>query len=251
MKRLGLIVAVAVGIGVALGVTSKRPDHITLSAGSASQMGTNGMFMATLDISNDGPADRLLSVSSPEAPGIRLVNPAGHDAALVVPGKGKAQLAMDGAHMMLRADPAAFPAGAFLPVALTFEHAGEVVARLQNTGPSSMRHGAADGVSEAPAPSVKLDWVTPPGPEGGTMRLNIENLEVASVPDGTPHVPGEGHAHAYLNGLKLGRLYEETFEIGALLPGDYRLTVSVNTHDHRPYLVEGAPVQAVLEFSIP
>ena len=251
MKRFGLIVAVSVGIAVALFVASDRPDHITLSVGKAMQMGPDGFFVASLDIVNDGPADQLIGVASEDVLGISIMNQTGGSAPMVVPGADTAQLAMDGAHMMVQAVPSDFPEGGFLPVTLTFEKAGEVTARLQNTGPTAMRHGMMEGVAEEPAPVVRLDWAIGPNAEGGTLEVAFENMAVVQVPEGTEHVPGEGHAHVYLNGLKLGRVYDEPFEIGALLPGTYQIVVSVNAHDHRPYLAGGEPVQAALEFSIP
>lgn len=251
MMRIGLVVVVAIGIAAAAFVSASRPDHITLSAGKAARMAADGMFMASLDIANDGPADKLLSVSSPDALGISVMNHAGHGAPMVVPGSDTAQLAMDGAHLIVQVVPSDFPEGGFLPVTLEFEAAGKVNARLHNTGPSAMRHGGAEGVTSEPAPTLALDWAEGPGAAGGVLRVAVENLQIVQVPDGTAHVPGEGHAHAYLNGLKLGRVYGEAFEIGALLPGDYTLMVSLNTHDHRPYLVDGTPVADVLKFTIP
>tara|TARA_R110002074_G_scaffold3594_5_gene18769 strand:+ start:5876 stop:6148 length:273 start_codon:yes stop_codon:yes gene_type:complete len=65
------------------------------------------------------------------------------------------------------------------------------------------------------------------------MTLNTQNFTFIRAEDGAAHVPNQGHAHVYLNGLKLGRLYAETFELGALSPGKYKLSVALNSNDHK------------------
>ena len=59
-----------------------------------------------------------------------------------------------------------------------------------------------------------------------------------------PHVPGVGHAHLYLDGVKLQRLYHRDATIGALPPGSYLVRVTLNTNDHRVYMHKGAPISA-------
>lgn len=244
----GLVIVVLIAAGVFL--MQERSDHITLSAGKAVPMGDGGMFMATLDIANDGPADQLLSVSSPSAVEVSVMNPNMMDAPLIVPGGQGAQLAMDGAHLVLRTEEDTFPEGGFLPITLTFAKAGQVTARLQNSGASTMDHNAP-GVLDTPAPVITLSWAEGPGATASVVQITTKNMTFVQVDEDAAHVPGEGHAHAYLNGLKLGRVYSDRFALGALMPGDYVLAVSLNTHDHRPYLDDGEPVRQTLEFRIP
>ncbi|MEC8197159.1 MAG: hypothetical protein VX228_12815, partial [Pseudomonadota bacterium] len=59
-----------------------------------------------------------------------------------------------------------------------------------------------------------------------------------------PHVPGTGHGHIYINGLKLGRLYSPTTTIGNLPPGQHEIRVTLSTNDHRAYVVNDIPVTA-------
>ena len=77
-----------------------------------------------------------------------------------------------------------------------------------------------------------------------------EYSNFVDVPMGTPHVPGTGHAHLYLNGLKLGRLYVPSARIGALPPGDHMVRVTLNANDHRAYVVDGDPVTAIAPLSV-
>jgi len=60
--------------------------------------------------------------------------------------------------------------------------------------------------------------------------------------------PGEGHAHLYLNGRKIARLYGPAHHLDALAPGD-RLRVELNANDHRPLTVAGQPL--AVELTVP
>ncbi|GAA6175374.1 copper chaperone PCu(A)C [Sulfitobacter pacificus] len=211
------------------------------------------MYMVTLTVENTGAPDVILSASTPDADMITVVNPQHSGSVLVVPGESQGILAMDGAHVMLRMDD--FAEGSFIPLTLTFENAGEVVTRLQNAGVTTMSHDPSTGVATEPAPSVSLQATDAPNADGFSLRIEVENFtfyrpkdEFAEDP---AHVAGQGHGHLYLNGLKLGRVYEPGFDIGQLPAGDHVLEVALNTNDHRPYLAaDGRPVVARLEIQV-
>lgn len=208
------------------------------------------MFMVGLRIENSGSADRLIGVSSPAAQNVSIMNPGGNGSAIVIPKNGAGILAMDGAHIMLMTKPDTFAQGAFIPLNLTFENAGTVSTRVQNSGVAPMNHGQSNGVTEDPAPELALSWKNQPDQGGATLQLATSNFTFVRAGDGAEHSPNEGHAHVYLNGLKLGRVYEEAYKIGALSPGKYELTVALNTNDHRPYLMNSRIVSKTLEFEL-
>ena len=211
----------------------------------------NQMFMAGLKIKNNGDPDRLIAVSSPSAKSVVIMNPGHEKANIIIPANGSSILAMDGAHIMLMTTPGTFEQGAFIPLNLIFENAGTVSIRVKNTGVTTMNHGKSNGVSEDPAPELSLSWKTPPKKNGATVQLDTRNFTFLRAKDDAVHLPNEGHAHVYLNGLKLGRLYEKTYVVGPLSPGSYALSVALNSNRHRPYLNEGAIVESTLVFEIP
>ena len=108
----------------------------------------------------------------------------------------------------------------------------------------------SNSVSETPAPTLELNWEDVPTKNGAKLRLETNNFTFSRTDDGAAHVPNEGHAHLYLNGLKLGRLYSNIYQIGALSPGNYTLSVSLNSNDHRPYVSDSGPVMGALIFEI-
>lgn len=251
IRRIAAIVILgACAVGLYLGLSTAQPSITIENAKAVPVEGRDGMFMVTLDMVNQGSASTFAGASSPEAQMVMVMNP-GHDgAALVVPGGGKGSLAMDGAHLMLRGGGDGFSEGGFLPLTVTFENGQQIATRVIHSGAATMDHGA-DGVAVTPAPTLTLIPPNRVDAKGFEIRLSVENFAFVRVTDGTPHVPGEGHAHIYLNGLKMGRLYDTRFDVGALSPGSYDLRVALNSHDHRPYLADGVPVAAQFAFTIP
>ena len=56
------------------------------------------------------------------------------------------------------------------------------------------------------------------------------------------HVAGEGHAHVYVNGKKIARLYSPWLHIAELPAGKTVVKVSLNSNDHRPLFVGDKPL---------
>ena len=252
MKRLMIIGCVLAATLAAYVLLQDRAAPITLTDATATAGSSVApAFMVAMTIENSGPPDRLIQVSSPSGAMVSIMNSDNADAPLVIPGEGSASLAMDGAHLMIMGADAAFAEGAFLPVTLTFENAGDVSTRVENIGTMAMGHAMTNGVQEDPAPSLEITAVTAPSPDGFDIALEVTNFTFTQGEENADHVPNEGHAHVYLNGLKLGRLYDQTYRIGALPPGGYDLTVALNTNDHRPYLDANEPVIGRLTFTIP
>jgi len=56
------------------------------------------------------------------------------------------------------------------------------------------------------------------------------------------HVPSEGHAHLYIDGKKVTRLYGEWYHIPSLSPGTHKITVTLNANSHEDLMVKGKVV---------
>lgn len=107
-------------------------------------------------------------------------------------------------------------------------------------------HMHDEGVeAAAPFPAVSLEVVEDPK-SGWNVRVEAGDFTFAPQHASTPHVSGEGHAHLYVDGRKVARLYGEWFHLGEdLAAGEHQVRVELNTNDHVPYLAEGRPVEAV------
>ena len=107
-------------------------------------------------------------------------------------------------------------------------------------------HGEGLNLPDTPdAPTVSA--VLRPDPRSG-WNLHVQTRNFAFAPEraSTPNMPGEGHAHVYVNGEKVARLYGEWLHIESLPDGNVELRVTLNTNDHSAIAVEGVPVEAVL-----
>lgn len=256
MKRLLVFFGVAaVGLFLYLQLAPTK-GAIAVTDARAMPMGASGkMFMVSLTMRNEGAAVALIGASSPSGAKVSLMNPE-NSGPLIIPAKGQGHLAMDGAHMMLTVPKQDFEEGTFKSVSLDFDDGTSVVARVLRpaAGDDSMggmHHGAALAVEATPSPILALTVLETPSSEGFEVGLGLENFEFLVAADDAEHVPNQGHAHVYLNGLKLGRLYEDTLRVGGLKSGDYSLRIGLFTNDHRPYGLAGDPVEAVYTFSIP
>jgi hypothetical protein len=92
------------------------------------------------------------------------------------------------------------------------------------------------------APAVQLT-VTPDPVTGWNARLVTQNFGFTpELVNQEITLPGQGHAHIYLDGEKIGRVYGEWFYLPQLTPGDHQIKVSLNGNSHNPYSYDGVEV---------
>ena len=65
------------------------------------------------------------------------------------------------------------------------------------------------------------------------------------------HEPGAGHAHIYVDGVKIGRVYGPGYDLTGLEPGERHIRVTLNSNDHKQLAVNGEPVEASATVTIP
>ncbi|MEM8950872.1 MAG: copper chaperone PCu(A)C [Pseudomonadota bacterium] len=226
----------------------READHLLITGAAASPLDDGGAA-AFLTIENRGAPDRLIDVASPIADA-SLYSP-GDDKGPPVP-VGVSSLAPDSAHIRLQGSGETFQDGALIPLTLTFAEAGPVTAKAKLIDPKA-RGDAEDvglfGIGDIcivgdgePAPSLGLSVEK----DGEGWRVLIETEEFTFSKDFVDlyHVPGMGHGHLYVGGMKMGRLYEPEAYIGALPKGQHEIRVTLNTNDHRAYVVDDVPVTA-------
>lgn len=245
MRPMVMLGALAV-CAVALWLWAPQKAMLIATDAVATPMAGGNGAMLTVKITNDGDADVLTDVSVTGAVRADLVGATG---ALAIPGDGAGTLAMDGAHVMARMENNAWQDGGFLPLTLQFASGAKVATRARIETGMVMDHSLAGGQVAQPAPGLEIA-LQHIGARKVAITVSVQNFRFVLKDGMAAHVDGEGHAHVYLNGLKLARLYSSEFETGALPPGKYALRVSLNTNDHRPYLDGGQPVSRTLAFVI-
>ena len=126
-------------------------------------------------------------------------------------------------------------AGTALP---THDHASH-----DHGSPAAHAHGAPLVLAaDDAAPTVNIEVL--PDPESGwNLHVATTNFRFAPESAGAANAPGEGHAHVYLDGIKLARIYGAWHHL-ATLPDNGELTVALTANDHSPLVVGSTPVAA-------
>ncbi len=93
----------------------------------------------------------------------------------------------------------------------------------------------------APAVSIKVEK---DALAGWNVYVAVENFRFAPELVNQVNTPNEGHAHLYLNGRKITRLYGTAFHIDGMKPGENVVSVSLNANDHSDLVLGGEPIQA-------
>jgi len=116
-----------------------------------------------------------------------------------------------------------------------------------------MSQGTAQGGAHAHADNLMLDGdatvpeltiqVLEDVVSGWNLKLDVSNFRFAPENAGLAHVPGEGHAHVYVNGVKIARIYGVWMHI-ASLPEGAVVEVTLNANDHRQLAVGDQPIKA-------
>ena len=104
--------------------------------------------------------------------------------------------------------------------------------------------------AEGAAPTLAISLAKDPV-AGWNLRLQTTNFHFAPEHAGCADAPGEGHAHLYLNGEKVSRLYGPWAHIAELPAGETIISVSLNANSHAAIAVDGTPVSASVTVQAP
>jgi len=110
-------------------------------------------------------------------------------------------------------------------------------------------HSALLENGDVPTPSV--DFVlTKDTAAGWNLQVVPVNFEFTPFAVNQEHVPNTGHAHVYINGEKLARLYGPWMHIDELPSGEVTVSVTLNANTHSLLAVDGVAVQAVKTITV-
>lgn len=100
------------------------------------------------------------------------------------------------------------------------------------------------------APGIEIA-VIKDGMAGWNLQVVPHNFRFSPENASSLDNPGEGHAHVYVNGTKLARLYGTWMHLSDLPKGKVEVTVSLNTNSHSILTVDGTPVDASITVDNP
>ncbi|WP_421999547.1 hypothetical protein [Roseovarius mucosus] len=102
-------------------------------------------------------------------------------------------------------------------------------------------------LTEAGTPAPMLDLTLhADGAQSRNLHIGVENFTFDPEGVNGPHMPGHGHAHLYLNGIKIARAYGPWMQLDALPVGSHELRVTLNANDHTQLAVGGVPIEATI-----
>ena len=104
-------------------------------------------------------------------------------------------------------------------------------------------HGHAETI-EAPAGMGVALNVHPDSVSGFNVQIVPTGFTFAPEKVNTTHVPGEGHAHLYVDGVKLRRVYGPWAHVEGLSSGMHEISVTLNANTHEEYAVDGQRITA-------
>lgn len=105
-----------------------------------------------------------------------------------------------------------------------------------------MQHGSLE-VSAVGAPQVAIT-VEQDAMNGWNVTVTTDNFRFTPEQVNGEHVENTGHAHLYVDGVKIARLYGPYFHIPNLPPGEHEVSVNLSSNDHSYYLVNGDLIAA-------
>ncbi len=248
-KLLALAALIAAALAGVWAVTGAGPAPLITAMTARPLHGAPGDWAIEATIENRGGWDILRAAHSVQARDVTIQGAGA--GGVVLPAGSAPSLSLDGVFLRLSGLEGAAQDGRLVPITLTFARAGEIAAQVRlstqsggdGMGHAMPGHGAAMDLPASAAPRIGLRLH--PNGDAWALALELANLNLSAEAADTPHQPGIGHGHLYLNGLKLRRLYTNTARLGALPPGEHLVRVSLNTNDHRPYAADGVPVEAV------
>ena len=115
-------------------------------------------------------------------------------------------------------------------------------ASATGTMAQQMQHGILD-VPAIGAPQIAIDVEKDPM-DGWNLTVTTMNFTFTPEQVNGENIDNTGHAHLYIDGLKIARLYSPYFHIHDLSEGEHDIAVTLSSNDHSHYYVDGNMIEA-------
>jgi hypothetical protein len=115
----------------------------------------------------------------------------------------------------------------------------------ESSGDAGHMHGTYD-VPAAQAPAVSLA-VEEDAKSGWNVTLTTDGFTFTPEDVNGENVMGEGHAHLFVDGEKVARLYGPSFHYPEDFDGTRTFRVTLNANDHSEYAADGEVIEAAVD----
>jgi len=109
----------------------------------------------------------------------------------------------------------------------------------------SHSHGTYN-VDAEQAPKVEL-VVTEDAKSGYNVKIIATDFTFTPESVNEENATGEGHAHLYIDDVKVGRLYSPYYHYDGSFEGTKTFRVTLNSNDHSEYAVDGDVIEAEMQ----
>lgn len=92
-------------------------------------------------------------------------------------------------------------------------------------------------------PSVELTISKDPM-SGWNLHINTANYRFTPEEVNRNNVANQGHAHLYIDGYKMARIYSHWYHIKDLTPGEHIVRITLNANDHSEFAYNGEHMAA-------
>lgn len=108
-------------------------------------------------------------------------------------------------------------------------------------------HAMTEIDKSLPIPTVGIEFEKDKM-DGYNLHFVTENYTFTPEKVNTEPIPGEGHAHVYVNGVKVARVYGEWFHLSSsdLRDGPNEVEVTLNANDHSEWVIDGLHISSVI-----
>ncbi len=109
----------------------------------------------------------------------------------------------------------------------------------------AMSHAMLEIDKTKPIPNVSID-VMPDSKDGYNIHVTTRNYSFTPESAGDAPIANTGHAHLFVNGTKVARVYGEWIYVGPELfrEGTNVIQVTLNANDHSEWAIDGMHIAA-------
>ncbi|MFC5586133.1 hypothetical protein ACFPOD_13525 [Nitratireductor kimnyeongensis] len=134
---------------------------------------------------------------------------------------------------------------------MTSDTNSPATARMQMNAMAEHSHPPREVAPDGPVPSV-THLMFPDVMDGYNVQILPVNFAFTPADINREVQDNEGHAHIYVNGMKISRVYGQWFHLPAKLlkPGLNEVTVTLNANDHSEWALDGVPISSTFQVKV-
>ncbi len=107
-------------------------------------------------------------------------------------------------------------------------------------------HGMLETSGYEAAPMIKLEVIKDTA-SGWNLHLITQNFKFTPEDIDQPVDKPEGHAHVYVDGERISRIYGPWFHLTGLTPGPHTIRVFLDANDYSEFVFNGVPIDAIAD----